>query len=252
MNVRRYDDSGVVDLLRRQKVATMPELKAALGSSVDMTVFRRLKELSYRTSYSHGSRYYTLDDVAEFDERGLWSFGSIRFSRFGTLVATLEALVSEAESGYYSRELKRLLHVEVKETLLRLIKRHRLARDRVEGAYLYCSADPEVRKQQILARRLGSAEVQEPRAGVEDGRDEVKAAIILFDSLLDEKQRRLFAGLEALRLGPRSDHRIADLLGLHYQTVAKGRRQLLQGDVEVERVRRAGGGRKPVEKKRRK
>jgi hypothetical protein len=33
--------------------------------------------------------------------------------------------------------------------------------------------------------------------------------------------------------------------------VARGRRELLARDVEVERIRKAGGGRKPLEKKRR-
>jgi hypothetical protein len=42
------------------------------------------------------------------------------------------------------------------------------------------------------------------------------------------------------------------LLGLDAGTVARGRRELLAQDVEVDRVRRAGAGRKPVEKKRRK
>ena len=69
-------------------------------------------------------------------------------------------------------------------------------------------------------------------------------------SLLNEKQRRLYAGLESLRLGRGGDQGIAELLGIDVATVAKGRRQLLRRDVEVERVLRAGGGRKRVEKKR--
>ena len=44
--------------------------------------------------------------------------------------------------------------------------------------------------------------------------DELQAAIVLFCSLLDERQRRLYAGLEALKLGHGGDRRIADLLGL--------------------------------------
>ena len=32
-------------------------------------------------------------------------------------------------------------------------------------------------------------------------------------------------------------------------TVAKGRKQLLSGDLETDRVRKPGGGRKPLEKK---
>jgi hypothetical protein len=47
----------------------LPQLKQLLGSEADSTVFRKLKELSYRTSYSHRGRFYTLDEIADFDER---------------------------------------------------------------------------------------------------------------------------------------------------------------------------------------
>ena len=79
--------------------------------------------------------------------------------------------------------------------------------------------------------------------------DELKAAILLFYSLLDEKQRRLYAAIESLKLGHGGDRQLAGFLGLDPHTVARGRRQLLEGDVEPSRVRKLGGGRKPVEKK---
>jgi hypothetical protein len=81
--------------------------------------------------------------------------------------------------------------------------------------------------------------------------DELRAAIVLFFSLLDEQQRRLYAGLEALKTGRGGDTLIAELLGLDVSTVAKGRRQLLSEDIEIDRSRKIGGGRKPSEKKRR-
>ena len=74
---------------------------------------------------------------------------------------------------------------------------------------------------------------------------------ILFFSLLDEHQRRLYAGLESQKLGHGGDRKIADLLGLDVHTVARGRRELFGGEVDRERVRRQGGGRQAVEKKRR-
>ena len=80
---------------------------------------------------------------------------------------------------------------------------------------------------------------------------ELKAAIILFCSLLDERQRRLYAGLESLKLGHGGDRRMADLLGLDAGTVAKGRRQLLARDVALDRVRQVSGGRTPLKTKRR-
>ncbi|MGH9562238.1 MAG: hypothetical protein ACRD3S_12360, partial [Terracidiphilus sp.] len=80
--------------------------------------------------------------------------------------------------------------------------------------------------------------------------DEVKATLILFLGLLDEKQRRLFAGLESIKLGRGGDLLISELLGLDPATVAKGRQELLSNDPDPGRVRKAGGGRKAVEKKR--
>ena len=80
---------------------------------------------------------------------------------------------------------------------------------------------------------------------------DVKAAIVLFAALCDERLRRLFAGVEALQLGRGAEGWIADLLGIHRQTVAKGRQERLAGEVLVDRIRKPGAGRPRVEKKRR-
>lgn len=236
--------------LRRNRIATLPQLKQLLGTAADITVFRKLKELSYRTSYSHRGSFYTLDELAGFDDRGLWSFNSVWFSSRGTLVATAEDFVTQSKAGYFASELEELLHVPVKEPLLQLVAQGRIARQTVSDLYLYCAGDSPARKQQLQARQALSTQSAAASAGVPPGNvsDELRAAIVLFASLLDEQQRRLYAGLESLQLG--SDRQIADLLGLDPHTVAKGRRQLLAQDVEADRVRAIGGGRKPVEKKR--
>ncbi|MEE8121642.1 MAG: hypothetical protein V3T55_08945, partial [Anaerolineales bacterium] len=105
-------------------------------------------------------------------------------------------------------------------------------------------------KKQILLRRDREAE---PDFSLENlGSDllahELKAAIIIFFSSLDEKQRRLYAGMESLKIGYGGDSKIAELLRIDSHTVAKGRRELLNQDFEVERVRKKGGGRASVKK----
>ena len=70
--------------LRKNRIATLPQLKQLLGTEGNITVFRKLKELSYRTSYSHRGSFYTLDEIVTFDQQGLWSFDSVWFSRHGT------------------------------------------------------------------------------------------------------------------------------------------------------------------------
>lgn len=253
MRTEQYTTRRLVELFKTNKIATMEELKAALSTRADATVFRKLAALAYRSSYSHRGRYYTLEGIPDYNRLGLWSFREVWFSNRGTLLATAEALVEEAEAGYFSTELESLLHVEVKDCLLKLVREQRIAREKLFGRYLYCSARSSRRKDQIAARRIWEAEpsLGGPLIEPEVMPDELKAAIILFFTLLDEKQRRLYAGLEALKIGHGGDRRVAELLGLDVGTVARGREELLAQDVEVERTRRSGGGRKRLEKKRR-
>lgn len=253
MRTEHYRAQDLIALFRKQKIATMAELKDVLGSAADITIFRKLAELSSRTSYSHRGRYYTLPDIPEYDAWGLWSFRSVWFSQRGTLLATAEALVHEATAGFFVAELEGVLNVEVKGALLKLIRQQQLTRAPFAGRYLYCSHDTATRKAQLTARRI--LEAESPPAGrrlphADVLPDELKASIVLFFSVLDEQQRRLYAGLESLKMGHGGDRAIADLLGLDVGTVARGRRHLLDRDVDVERVRRAGAGRRPVEKKR--
>jgi hypothetical protein len=236
------------DFLRLRRIATLPELKQALGTNVDTRVFRKLKQLSYRSSYSHRGRYYTLAEIPQFDPHGLWSFQAVWFSRWGNLVTTLQALVHGAPRGYFANELQQILHVEVKDALLQLVEQRHIARQQVTGLFLYCSQDAALCRRQVLARQALSEIPGSASAKVSP--EELKASLVLFSSLLDERQRRLYAGLESLKVGRGGDQRLAELLQLDPHTVARGRKELLAQEVEWERIRKHGGGRKPAEKKR--
>ena len=252
MRTQSYHAEVLVELFKTQKIATLPELKRALGTRADMTVFRKLREIGYRTSYSHRGKYYALAEDMDFDARGLWVFESVRFSKCGTLLDTACAFVAGADAGLFCGELENMLNVGVKEALLKLFRQGRVAREQMFGRYLYCSTDSVVRKRQVMSRRMLERGAALGFVGGEAVPDELKAAIVLFVSMLDEKQRRLYAGLESFKLGHGGDRKIAELTDMDVHTVARGRRELLSQDVDAERVRKAGGGRKRVEKKRRK
>ncbi len=239
MNVVRYPADKLTSLLRDQKVATMPQLKSALGTSVTFTVLRKLAPLGYRSSYSHGGTYYTLDSIARYDELGLWSYRDIHFSRHGTLLNTAATLVSGAPAGYFTHELDAVVHVATKDALRHLVQQDRLDRRELAGRYLYCAKQRQRRQEQWAARQAQ----QRPD-------DELRASIVLFYSLLDEQQRRIYAGLGSLEWGHGGDQRMAELFGLDVDTVARGRAELLSGQVLHERVRRVGAGRPRAEKKR--
>lgn len=69
-----------------------------------------------------------------------------------------------------------------------------------------------------------------------------------FLSTLDEHQRRLYVGLESIKLGHGGDQRLAIITGMSVDTIAKGRHDLEQAH-PTGRIRAPGGGRTPVEKK---
>lgn len=64
---------------------------------------------------------------------------------------------------------------------------------------------------------------------------------------LDEKSRRRFAGLLALRLGRGGVQRVHEITGLSRTTIGVGQTELRRTD-RARGVRRAGGGRPRVEK----
>ena len=80
---------------------------------------------------------------------------------------------------------------------------------------------------------------------------EVRESMRSLLSVLNEKQRRLYLGLESIRLGHGGDAQIARMTGVNVKTIALGRRQLQAGDIALERIREAGGGRPSIKKKRR-
>ena len=64
---------------------------------------------------------------------------------------------------------------------------------------------------------------------------------------LDEKSRRRFAGLLALRRGRGGVQRVHEITGLSRTTIGVGQAELRRTD-RVKGIRRAGGGRPAVEK----
>jgi len=247
-------DGGVLEsVLEKRKISTLDELKKELGTSSTMTMFRKLKPLGYQTSYSHRGKYYTLIRTPRFDEQGLWKYDGVGFSRYGNLLATSQHFVESADAGVTTSELEDVLQVEVKEPFLTLYRAKRIDREKIENLYVYVSRDPGQRRSQLLRRAAPQAawEIGEP-VSQSSLSPELRAAIVLFYSLLDEQQRRLYAGLEAHKLGHGGDRRIADFLGAGVHTVARGRRELFSYQVQRDGVRQAGGGRKAVEKKRQK
>lgn len=254
MNKPKYHLQALMQFFDQHKVATIDELREALGNPARCTIFRKLGDLQYLSSYSHRGKYYTLKSIARFSEQGLWHFSEIWFSRFGNLLQTSEAFVNHSDAGYSAVELKDILQVKTKHALTQLVQDGRLARETFNSVYVYFSAEKQVARRQAEARKalLQQTPTSLIVANPDLAKDEAKAMLVLFCSMLNEKQRRLYAGLESLKLGHGGDAHIASILGMDPHTVAKGRKELMAVDLTAtDRLRAPGAGRPPQEKKRR-
>lgn len=247
---QRREAEKIIKFLSDCEYRTLDELKEMLNTNSTMSVYRKLKKLNHLSSYSHRGKYYKLYSDSDFDDNGLCFFQSISFSKYGNLMKTAEKFIDSSSAGYNVIELRKILNIEVKEPLLNLFKKKKVHRIKIQGIYVYFSINIKKRKAQQLQRksRQGVFEISITE-DTESFSNKLKAAIIIFYSLLDEKQRRLFSGLESFKLGHGGDRKIARLLDIDTHTVSKGRKEIIGETVLIDPIRNKGGGRKPVEKK---
>lgn len=127
----------LLNAFRRNKVLTKEELLQVTQCST-MTAWRLLQRHGYCTSYNCNARYYTLAGIPQFDQHGLWSFGKIRFSKWGSLTETVIALVENSQAGMTAEQLQKLLFVkDLRSALGRLYREGRLAREKIRGRFVY-------------------------------------------------------------------------------------------------------------------
>ncbi len=154
----------VEKFFRKHRIVTMSDLCEVIGSSSRMTVFRRLREIEYLSSYTHAGRYYTLYDIARFDPDGIWFYDDIGFSKNGSLKNAVTYLVDNGDAGKFHSDLERQLRVRVHNVLLDLVRTKQIGRTKFEGQYLYLSTDRARSVKQIEKR--GKRSMQARRAPV--------------------------------------------------------------------------------------
>lgn len=153
MTDRQQRRRRLVRLFRRSPAADLPAIQRALDTTSRTTVFRALSEVGYRTSYSHAGRYYTLEEIPQFDEQGLWAHGDALFSKNRTLRATIIALVQQAPAGQTHAEIRERLRLRVHDTLRELARAQKIGRVQMERLYLYVSIEQVIARAQLAERK---------------------------------------------------------------------------------------------------
>jgi hypothetical protein len=146
------------NLFRRTPVAQLNALCRALKTRSRMSVFRRLTLLGYLTSYTHTARYYTLREIPQFDEFGLWHYGGVGFCRAGTLKAAVADLVEKSEAGRTHREVQDMLRVRVRNELLDHVRAGQMGRRLLDDRHWLYLSGKASRAAKQWARRQAQAE----------------------------------------------------------------------------------------------
>lgn len=162
---------------------------------------------------------------------------------------TIIYLVGCSENGYFASELNKILNVRVQEALFKLYSNQKVYREQIRGEYLYLSVD-RWEEQLESCKHLIEAEVEDKELYFVSGYDsaEVRSVLQLFLLTLNEKQRRLYAGFESMKLGKCGDSIMSRITGMNIKTIASGRRELLSHDITTDRIRQEGGGRHALKK----
>lgn len=145
------DLTAVMRWFKKQKVVTVVQLASWLSCSV-VTARRRLKVLSAYTSYNRNGRYYTLPEIAQFDDLGLWRYQGAFFSKHGNLKQTLVHLVIHSVQGLSGAEFGEILGLQPRSFLSHFRDHPAIYRETIMGRWIWFAADPEIREQQMQAR----------------------------------------------------------------------------------------------------
>lgn len=191
-------ESRLLHLFRRHRVLDMEALQTAVGGRSRRSLYRDLDKVGYSSSYTHAGRFYTLAEIPDFDEQGLWFHQGIGFSKQGTLKETIAVDVPAAEAGRTHAELERVLRVRVHNTVLTLVREGRIGRDLFDGLHLYVS--PEVsRAADQLMRRERLARLSAEAAQVLP----VATVIAILVEVIEAGQEPIDVDTVAARLGVR-------------------------------------------------
>jgi hypothetical protein len=136
------------------KVLTIEQLVDLLKSSV-ITARRRLKKWEALTSFNQNGRYYTLPQIPQFDNQGIWKYQRILFSKYGNLKQTIIELVRRSETGLSAREVAQIVEIPSNSSIFSQLQRvSGIRREKYQGRFVYFSDRQETYQKQksVLSR----------------------------------------------------------------------------------------------------
>ena len=139
----------IKEILLEKKVQSLRGIAEQVGVGERM-VQLYLQRLQGVTSYTHRGQFVTLPVIPRFDELGIWFYRGVGFSKYGTSLDTIVALVEDSKEGFSREELEAILKIGISKQIQILVQREKLHRIKLGSRYLYVPGEAMASK----ARRL--------------------------------------------------------------------------------------------------
>jgi len=97
-------------------------------------------------------KYYTLPEIATFDDDGFWEYEDACFNKFGKLREIVKRIIENSEMGYAVDELNKRMNIICGAHLLVFVREGIIARRKYGNSYCYFSTNKKKQKSQVERR----------------------------------------------------------------------------------------------------
>ncbi len=115
--------SELSELFKKNIAMDIDDLQKQTSSS-RITVLRHLKEIGYITSYNKNAKYYTLLEVANFNETGIFNHKGVLFFKNGGIRELVIKEIESSEKGFTAEELNTKIGTRVSVQLHQFVRKN--------------------------------------------------------------------------------------------------------------------------------
>ncbi len=137
--------------LKKLKVFSIRELSSVLTCSIPNARLK-IKQWQAYTSYNQNGKYYTLPQIPQFDQYGLWRYKNVGFSKYGNLKKTIIHLVTASPAGLSGKQLGEILGLLPQSFLHHFRECPGIYREKHDGVFVYFSDIDDLCEKQVYKR----------------------------------------------------------------------------------------------------
>jgi hypothetical protein len=144
-------DEKIIKFMKKEKIATMPEIKEIAPTS-SSTIRRALKREGYVSSCNNQSSFYALKKELKFNKHGICIVRDVMFCEEGSLRKQIFKEVDCSEAGFTSKGIVEIYGKSARNILCQLNVNGKVQRKSICEIHYYFSINATRRDEQTVGR----------------------------------------------------------------------------------------------------